>query len=245
MSKLPRIQLKKIITIIAMITLTGCSANYTITITKDNVNEKIEVLDNVSSTRSVTDIMDNYKKKYPVYPVEDLFDESQLYQKYDDVEYYNQTYNIDDNGYHLFYEYNYPIANYEYANSINYSYSYKDITYKDNKLKITIGSTNDKMKYVNEFDSLTINIVTDYVVLNNNADSVIGNRYIWYVNKKNNDEKRINFEVDLSKTQSEIDKEEGVKEKKSNLLIPVLIIALVAYCIIIFVIITRKRKNEG
>ena len=101
------------------------------------------------------------------------------------------------------------------------------------------------MKYDNNFINLTVNIITDYIVLNNNADSVIGNRYIWYINKNNNDEKLINFEVDLSKTQSEIDKEEKIKEKKNILLIPVLVGALIIYSIIIFVIITKRRKNEG
>ena len=90
------------------------------------------------------------------------------------------------------------------------------------------------MKYDNNFINLTVNIITDYIVLNNNADSVIGNRYIWYINKNNNDEKLINFEVDLSKTQSEIDKEEKIKEKKNILLIPVLVGALIIYSIIIF-----------
>ena len=65
------------------------------------------------------------------------------------------------------------------------------------------------------------------------------------LNKNNNDEKRINFEVDLSKTQSEIDKEEKIKEKKNNLLIPVLVGALIIYSIIIFIMITKRRKNEG
>ena len=74
---------------------------------------------------------------------------------------------------------------------------------------------------------------------------VIGNRYIWYINKNNNDEKRINFEVDLSKTQSEIDKEEKIKETKSRLLIPFLVISLIVYIIIILIIITKKRKNKG
>ena len=97
----------------------------------------------------------------------------------------------------------------------------------------------------NNFTNLTVNIITDCIVLNNNADSVIGNRYIWYINKNNNDEKRINFDVDLSKTQSEIDKEEKIKEKKNNLLIPVLVGALIIYSIIIFIIITKRRKNEG
>lgn len=233
----------RLIILLSIIVLSGCEANYTITIDKNNINEKIEVLDNVSNTRTVTDVMENYKKQYPVYSNQDWVEAD--YSRIDGEKYYNQTYNIDDNGYHLFYEYTYPIEKFKDANSINYNYNNKYITYKDNILKIAIGATNNRMKYVNDFTNLTVNIITDYIVLNNNADSVIGNRYIWYINKNNNDEKRINFEVDLSKTQSEIDKEKEVKAKKNSLLIPVLIGALLTYVIIIFIIVTKKRKNEG
>lgn len=233
----------RLIILLSIIVLSGCEANYTITIDKNNINEKIEVLDNVSNTRTVTDVMENYKKQYPVYSNQDWVEAD--YSRIDGEKYYNQTYNIDDNGYHLFYEYTYPIEKFKDANSINYNYNNKYITYKDNILKIAIGATNNRMKYVNDFTNLTVNIITDYIVLNNNADSVIGNRYIWYINKNNNDEKRINFEVALSKTQSEIDKEKEVKAKKNSLLIPVLIGALLTYVIIIFIIVTKKRKNEG
>ena len=58
--------------LVGIIALTGCEATYTITIDKDTINEKIEVLDNVSDTRTVTDVMDGYKKKYPVYDIEDI-----------------------------------------------------------------------------------------------------------------------------------------------------------------------------
>lgn len=241
-----QVKIRKIILLlISIIFLSACEANYTITIDKNNINEKIEVLDNISQTRTVTDVMENYKRKYPVYDYDEIEEYDDLYSKYDNLEYYNQSYTIDDSGYHLFYEYNYPIEKFKEANSINYSYNYKYITYENNVLKIAIGATNNNMKHNDIFTNLTINIITDYIVLNNNADSVIGNRYIWYINKNNNDERLINFEVDLSKTQSEIDKEEEKKEKKNSLLIPVLIGALLAYVIIIFIIVTKKRKNEG
>ena len=237
--------LKKSIIILTLLFLTGCTTTYTLTIDKNNINEKIEVVDTTSSTRTVTDIMNNYKKKFPVYDIEDVIDEDDLYQTYDNATYYNQTYNINGSNYHLYYEYTYPIDQYIAANSINYSYDYKDIVYQNNKLKLETSSPNNYLKYRNIFTGLTVNIITDYVVTNNNADNIIGNRYIWYFNKDNNYDKRINFEVDLTKTQSEVDKEEAKKGKKNSLLIPVLIGALLAYVIIIFIIVTKKRKNEG
>ena len=240
-----QLQIKKGVLLIGLIMLTGCEATYTLTINKDTINEKIEILDNVSDTRTVTDVMENYKKKYPVYNSDEIVDDEELYQINPDLTYYNQTYSIDSNGYHLNYEYTYPIDKYITANSVNYSYDYKDIVYQNNKLKLSTGCPNNYLRYRDIFNNLTVNIITDYVVTNNNADSVIGNRYIWYFNKENNYEKRINFEVDLTKTQSEVDKEKIAKEKKNSFLIPVLIVSLLVYSIIIFVIITKRKKNEG
>ena len=236
-----QLQIKRGVLLIGLIMLTGCEATYTLTISKDTINEKIEILDNVSDTRTVTDVMENYKKKYPVYNSDEIVDDEELYQINPDLTYYNQTYSIDSNGYHLNYEYTYPIDKYITANSVNYSYDYKDIVYQNNKLKLSTGCPNNYLRYRDIFTNLTVNIITDYVVTNNNADSVIGNRYI---NKENNYEKRINFEVDLSKTQSEVDKEKEVKAKKNSLLIPILIVSLLVYSIIIFVIITKRKKNE-
>lgn len=240
-----QLQIKRGVLLIGLIMLTGCEATYTLTINKDTINEKIEILDNVSDTRTVTDVMENYKKKYPVYNSDEIVDDEELYQINPDLTYYNQTYSIDSNGYHLNYEYTYPIGKYITANSVNYSYDYKDIVYQNNKLKLSTGCPNNYLRYRDIFTNLTVNIITDYVVTNNNADSVIGNRYIWYFNKENNYEKRINFEVDLSKTQSEVDKEKEVKAKKNSFLIPVLIVSLLVYGIIIFAIITNRKNNEA
>ena len=234
--------LQTIIVLISIIMLCGCEANYTITIDKNNITEKIEVLDNVSSTRTVTDIMDNYKKQYPVYSNSDWVDAD--YSRADNEEYYKQTYNIDDNGYHLYYEYTYPMQKFKEANSLNYSYEYKEITYKPNILSISLGSPNNRLKYVDEFTNLTVNIVTDYTVIKNNADSVIGNRYIWYVNKENNDTKKINFEVDLTQTQEELNNKNTSQEKKNKLTIPIVLLVVFIYIVIIVIIITKKKKKE-
>jgi len=59
---------KKIIMLsILLLMLTGCSIEYTITIDEATIQENIAVLDNISDTRTVTDIMNNYKYKYYVY----------------------------------------------------------------------------------------------------------------------------------------------------------------------------------
>lgn len=236
--------IQKITLILGLLILSGCEATYTITINKDTIEEKIEVLDRVGTTRTVTDIMDNYKKKYPVYNVDGIIDEEDLYTIHEDAEYYKQTYNINSSNYNLFYEYTYPIASYKSANSVNYYYDYKDISYENNILKLSTGSPNNRLKYDSLFTNLTVNIITDYVVTNNNADSVVGNRYMWYFNKDNNNEKRINFEVDLTQTQKELEESTKIQNKKNKLIIPIVLLVVFIYIIVITVIISKKRKKE-
>ena len=107
-----------------------------------------------------------------------------------------------------------------------------------------MGSPNNRLKYVDEFTNLTVNIVTDYTVIKNNADSVIGNRYIWYVNKENNDTKKINFEVDLTQTQEELNNRNTSQEKKNKLTIPIVLLVVFIYIVAIIVIISKKRTKE-
>ncbi len=236
--------LKKSIIILTLLFLTGCTTTYTLTIDKNNINEKIEVVDTTSSTRTVTDIMNNYKKKFPVYDIEDVIDEDDLYQTYDNATYYNQTYNINGSDYHLYYEYTYPINKYISANSVNYSYDYKDIIYENNKLTIKTGSPNNYLKYRDIFTDLIVNIVTDYEVTNNNADKVEGNRYTWYFNKTNNYEKRIDFEVDLTKTVAEKEQEAISNKTKTKNYIITAVIAVILYIAIVSIIIIKKNRTR-
>lgn len=237
-------KIKLVCLLLCTILLSGCEATYTITINKDTIDEKIEVLDRVGSNRTVTDIMDNYKKKYPVYNVDGVIDEDDLYTTHENADYYKQTYNINNSNYNLFYEYTYPINKYKSANSINYYYDYKDISYENNVLKLSTGSPNNRLKYDSLFTNLTVNIITDYVVTNNNADSVVGNRYMWYFNKNNNNEKRINFEVDLTQTQQELKENTKIQNKKKKLIIPIVLLVVFIYIVAIIIIICKKRTKE-
>lgn len=239
-----RSKIKRYILLSSLILLTGCEATYTITIDNNNINEKIEVLDKVSDIRSVTDVMSGYKRKYPVYNIDGILDEDDLYATYPEGIYYNQTYNIDSNGYHLYYEYTYPIEKYILANSINYNYDFKDISYNKNILTLKTSSPNNRLKYDSNFTNLTVNIITNYIVTDNNADSVIGNRYIWYFNKTNNYEKRINFTVDLTQTQEELNNRNTSQEKKNKLTIPIVLLVVFIYIVIIVIIIIKKKKKE-
>ena len=80
-------KIKLVLLLLCTILLSGCEATYTITINKDTIDEKIEVLDRVGSNRTVTDIMDNYKKKYPVYNVDGVIDEDDLYTIHENADY--------------------------------------------------------------------------------------------------------------------------------------------------------------
>jgi len=239
---------KKIIMLsILLLMLTGCSIEYTITIDEATIQENIAVLDNVSDTRTVTDIMNNYKYKYYVYDKVDSEDYEPTENYEEGLLYYTQSYNIDSEGYHLYYDYTHPIANYMNAVSVVSSYNTKHITYSNNKLSIKTTSPNSYLRYSDLLDNLTVSIITDYNVISNNADSVDGNKYTWTFDKDNNYTKQISFEVDLSKkTNEEEDKNSSNEndttfEEKKNTIIVVIVFAI--YLIITIIFIIRKRKK--
>ena len=47
-----QLQIKRGVLLIGLIMLTGCEATYTLTINKDTINEKIEILDKSNSKKS-------------------------------------------------------------------------------------------------------------------------------------------------------------------------------------------------
>ena len=111
-------------------------------------------------------------------------------------------------------------------------------------MTIKTGSPNNYLKYRDIFTDLIVNIVTDYEVTNNNADKVEGNRYTWYFNKTNNYEKRIDFEVDLTKTVAEKEQEAISNKTKTKNYIIIAIIAVILYIAIVSIIIIKKNRTR-
>ena len=95
--------------ILITITCTGCSVEYNINITKDNIEETIYVTDYISSDRTKREILNHYNMWYPTYvnfitngesiEIEDFS------EKIDGIEYHDKSIIELNNGYKYTYKY--------------------------------------------------------------------------------------------------------------------------------------------
>ena len=91
-----------------------------------------------------------------------------------------------------------------------------------------------------DLDSITVNIETKYKVLNNNADSISGNKYTWVINRSNYKDKTISFSYDI---------ENGISKNyfKDNPLIifNICLVIIVFVCFIIYFILNRRYNKKN
>lgn len=180
-----------IIIILILFLCTGCNIEYNLTISEDNISEKISIVDTVSYNRSEKDILNIYNRWYPTfvnYITEGETIEIKDYnKKYDGIEYHDKTINAINNGYNYIYTYNYDIDNYydSYPKVNVYLDSY---VYNDNdKLVLRTSEENLLCKY-SYFDSLKVNITIDSTVykLNyTNSLDINNNTYTWVLDRSN------------------------------------------------------------
>ena len=95
--------------------------------------------------------------------------------------------------------------------------------------------------YCSSSNGMTIKLVTDKLVINNNADIVDGNTYIWNVKLKDYNKFELEFQVDLNK-----DKDYNLKGDTKIISTFKIIIGIIMgiTIIVIIIFIDRQRKKE-
>lgn len=182
--------------ILILITCTGCSVEYNINITKNNIEETINVVDNITETRTKTDILNNYQKWYPTFvnfiSKGESIEVENFDKKVDGVKYHDKTISENNNGYNYTYKYTYPIEEY-YDSYILASVFPETQIYKGyDKLVIRTSKENFLCSY-DYFDSAKVNITIDpevYELNHTNTNNKNNNTYTWIIDKENcsNDE---------------------------------------------------------
>ena len=156
-----------------LILLTGCSAQYNLKIDKDKIEENVEV----SFPKNTTDrtLLEPY-----------LTIANRVYPKNDNLsDVYKTSLDEDDYNYYLRYNYNHSYDLFDQSLFLNQCYEDVSFVYTDEQVEL---STSNMFMCLNMLDDglylndASIRITTDMKVVNNNADSVDGNTYIWNVN---------------------------------------------------------------
>ena len=232
---------KIVISMLLLLLMTGCSANYSIKISDGKVSEKFEVVEYNFTVASIKDEVgksfidyaktygsnyDTYTSYYNLYADEDCVEDCNYYEK----KYIEDSDKVGFNLSNVFDLKNYSdssVAN-EFLPSFQSSYDGKYLSISGDKAWVIMDS------YDNLSD-ITINIETDYKVVSTNGKRD-GNIYSWKINKDNY-KSLADIYIVIDTSISSV-----VKESNSFIYILILLVILLI-CLLVYFICKKKQNN--
>lgn len=219
-------KIKILVLICGMFLLSGCSVEYNLTINKNTMEEDINAIFDKATESELASRMEPIRRS--------------AYYNYDtrENEYYIFNKREDDNNIILSYNYEYTGNNLYKSEAASRCYYKRIVNVTDEN--ITINTDNQVACLFKdgerEIDDITVNIKTDLIVLENNADEVNDKTYTWYINDQNYTNKPIYIKID-----------KNIKEKEniSNLTIVLFIFGIIVIGIIVYIIIKFKYSKNN
>ena len=220
--------MKKILLFILIFLITGCTAQYNLTIDESSINEKVEV----AIPRET--ISQDQLKPY-------LQLGNKVYPSDSNSAVYTSDLSEDNDNYYLTYEYSH--SHEMFAQSMFVKKCYQTVKLNSTEETITLSTSDQfnciKMEDGASLEKVDINITTKLKVQSHNADKVSGNTYTWNINENNYENKPINLEI-----KKPVSLEEVIKEAPNyQLMVIVLIVVLILS--ITFIIVKIKTKNNN
>lgn len=180
-----------LLSLFIILSCSGCRAEYNINITKDNIEEVINVTDYQTATRTKQDILNHYNMWYPSYVnylTNDEFVEIKDFrQKVEGIEYHNKTFSQVGEEYKYTYKYTYPVDKYYDSYILASTYNETNIHKRIDSLVLKTGKENFLCGY-DYFEEVKINITIDpkvYKLNYTNAESQKNNTYTWTLDRNN------------------------------------------------------------
>ena len=243
----------KLLTLIILIllTCTGCTIEYNITVNKDTIEETIQVDETISSIRQEKDILEHYNMWYPTYvnyipKGNETIELEDFTKKADGIEYHTKKMIPKNNGYNYEYTYTYPLNQYYDSYALATTFVETTVHNGTNTLVLKTSKENLLCKY-NYFDSLKINIKVDpnvYKLNYTNSLNIRNNTYTWLLNRENCNDSQIILTLDsIFDTEDIIIKQE---ENKKDYTIYIFYGILIVIVIVGYLIYKKiKNKNEN
>jgi len=245
-----KIKLFILLTII-ILTCTGCSVEYNINITEDNIEESINISDNITSTRTKEDILEEYNTWYPTYvnyiTEGETIEIEDFSYKTEGVEYHQKKIENLNNGYKYTYNYTYPIDKYYDAYTLARTYNEVTVQKRYDSLVVKTSKANYLCDY-DYFDEVKVNITVDpkvYKLNYTNTSDVIGNTYTWTLNRSNCNDSQILLTLDtISGIKNDQDNNLDIKPWSEYTLYMFLGILVLIIIVVYFIFKKMKEKNE-
>ena len=214
----------KIIILLSLLLLTGCTVNYNLEINKDTLNETITGTvtkeessqdSNATGLSTVYSIINEDQK--PVYNKEELY-QKELKESGNNINYT--------------FKYNYNIEDFVNSTIINTCFENKEIEEIDNYYSIRLSGN----FYCLYSKKINIAVTSNLKVASNNADKIKDNTYIWTIDKNTTD---IELAVDKDTPYTK-----PIKRGISNTFKIVCFIILIILSLITYLLYKKKNSSE-
>jgi len=219
--------MKKIVLILILFILTGCTAKFNVTIKDKKIEQQILINENNlhSEKKNLVDIIKD--------SVIEIQNDLEFLSYFDLKETASNTIKS---------SMEYSIYNYDFDYALHYCYDKQNITHVNNILKIETSNYFNCFDKYNLIDKVNINVTTGYKVLESNADKVDGYTYTWNITKSN----KKGIKLVLDTTIDELQEKEIQKEKLNKNIIFIVIgtLVLFAFGTVIFVFIKSNKNNK-
>ena len=231
-------KIKFLILICLTFIMCGCTAEVNLEVTEDKINEStdITVYANAIYTKEV--LTTSFRNYIPIY-ADDLIPDPLPDLPSSDIEYYEKTTTDLGNGYLFNYKYNFDIDEYEEARTVKNGFKTYSIDLNRESNTLSISTGNDQIIYFNDYpmlEEIKVNIKTDYLVEENNADSIDGNTYTWTFTKDSN--KSINMLINMNSYATD-----SSNTTNDNYII-IGTIVVVVLIILLFLIFKNNKNNK-
>lgn len=235
-------KLKKILLILFIsFIISGCSATYDLEYSTEGIKEKLVINQEINDLESV-------KRRYPNYPIDfDVIVPDDDLSKLDkNTPLYEQDFIDIANGYQVKYSYNkHSDKTLVNSNIVKNGFLNASSVIHNGTRQISTSKGLIAFKAYPELTDVTINITTDYNVLDNNADLVNDNTYTWHFTKDDNNKNIFLLtdikEVNVSEKKEQEGKNDKIDEKDKKSSIIVLFLFLGAFIIVIFFLFKYKK----
>ena len=223
---------KKLILIIVLFTVTGCTAQYDLVIDESSFNESVTIKAPKESFGR-DEIQVYSKQKIPIT------------QEASQTPFYKSSLTEDNSNYYFKFNYSQNIDTINKGYFVTRCYQNANINETNKQIEI---STSSEFSCINMDDGLRndeaqINITTDLKVIKNNADKVNGNTYTWNINEENYKNKPIN--ITMQKKQSMKDVVKNLERNSASKDLFIIYGGLALLLVLIILLVTIKLKNNN